>query len=269
MKLKLSAYNYFEKDIEKIRIIDDINKWANDDDYDDYVEMFDNTYQINYKFIISLFMLHIDNNNDYKSSYYIKGLIEYLKGDMDKFKLLLENTRSSVNRIIDIYHSNFISFHSYLRIVPNPDLRSLYLYSGLNYEGYKPLIKLMDSNFNKNKIITIPSIISSSINKKVADRFCRGQRRVMLKVIVPTYKFKSFKYSYIKANNEYSKLNMDIIHLSNITEYKEYEFLLNYGIQFKCIDKVIDNDVELFIFQFHNYQKPDLTNFNKFIYGLS
>lgn len=269
MILKLSSYNYFEKDEGRIRVINDINQWANDDDYDDYVEMFDNTYKINYKFIISLFMLHIDNNNDYSSSYYIHGLIEYLKGDMHKFKLLLENTRKSVNRLIEIYHSDFISFHSYLKIIPHPNLRNLHLYTGFNYEGYKPLMKLMDSNFEKNKIITIPSIISSSINKKVAERFCRGSRRIIWKIEIPKHKFKSFKYSYIKANDCYSKCKIDTINLSNITSEKEHEFLLNYGIQLKCIRKVDDNDTELFIFQFHNYQKPDLNDFNKFIHELS
>jgi hypothetical protein len=267
MILKLASYNHFEKDEARIKVINDINQWAFDTDYDDYVEMFDNSYRINYKFIISLFMLHINNNTNYQSSYYINGLIEYLKGDMDKFKLLLENTRSSLNRLIHIYHSNFISFHSYLKIVPNPDIRKLELYTGFNYEGYKPLMKLIDCNFEKNKIITIPSIISSSINKKVAERFCRGHRKVLWKIEVPKYKFKNFKYSYIKANNCYSKI--DIINLSNITSEKEHEFLLNYGIQLKCIRKVVNETFELFIFQFHNYQKPDLTDFNKFIYELS
>jgi hypothetical protein len=269
MILKLSSYNYFEKDETKIGIINDINQWANDDDYDDYVEIFDNTYKINYKFIISLFMLHINNNFNYKSSYYIHGLIEYLKEDMDKFKLLLENTRKSVNRLVEIYHSNFISFNSYLKIIPHPDLRNLHLYTGFNYEGYKPLMKLMDSIFEKNKIITIPSIISSSINKKVAERFCRGHRRIIWKVVVPKHKFKSFKYSYIKANYQYSKSNIDTINISNITSEKEHEFLLNYGIQLKCIEKIIDDDTEILIFQFHNYQKPDLNDFNKFIHELS
>lgn len=267
MILKLASYNYFEKDEAKIKIINDINQWAYDTDYDDYVEMFDNSYRINYKFIISLFMLHINNNPNYQSSYYINGLIEYLKGDMDKFKLLLENTRSSLNRLIEIYHSNFISFHSYLNIIPNPNLKKLELYTGFNYEGYKPLMKMMDSNFEKNKIITIPSIISSSINKKVAERFCRGHRKIIWKIEVPKYKFKTFKYSYIKANNCYSKI--DTINLSNITSEKEHEFLLNYGIQLKCIRKVVDDTYELFIFQYHNYQKPDLSDFNKFIHELS
>jgi len=267
MILKLSSYNYFEKDKRKIEVINDINQWAYDNDYDDYVGMFTGNYQINYKFIISLFMLHIDNNLNYMSSFYINGLIEYLNGDMDKFRLLLKNTQLSVNRLIEIYHSNLISFNSYLKIIPNPHLRNLNLYTGFRYDGYKSLIKLVDTNFRKNKLITIPSIISSSINKKVAKRFCIGQRKIMWKIEIPKYKFKYFKYSYITPNNEYSKIN--IINLSNINDENEHEFLLNYGIQLRCIKKVIDAEKELYIFQFHNYEKPDLRAFNEFIHKLS
>lgn len=263
MNLKLTSYNYFEKDINKIKMINDINKWSYDDDYDDYVEMFNGEYQINYKFIITLFMLHIDNNDNYKESYYIKGLLEYLNGDMNKFKLLLENTRVSVNRLIDIYHSNFISFHSYLKIVSNPNIRNLYLYTGFNYNGYKPLLKFIDDKFEKNKIITIPSIISSSINLKVAERFCRGHRKVYWKIKVPSYKFKDFKYSYITPNKENPIIS--IINLANINDEYEREFLLNYGIQLKCMKKEVDDLKETFIFQFHNYQIPDLKTFNDFV----
>ena len=91
MILKLASYNHFEKDEARIKVINDINQWAFDTDYDDYIEMFDNSYRINYKFIISLFMLHINNNTNYQSSYYINGLIEYLKGDINArvFKIQL------------------------------------------------------------------------------------------------------------------------------------------------------------------------------------
>jgi len=265
MTLKLCSYNYFEKDSEKIKIINDINQWAYDDDYDDYLEMFDDTYRINYKFIISLFMLHIDNNKEYRSSYYINGLIEYIRDDMVLFKVLLKNTLSSLNRLVHIYHSNMITFDTYLKIVPHPNLKKMDLYTGFNFEGYKPLIKMIDSNFEKNKIITIPSIISSSINKKVAERFCRGHRKVLFKIEVPKYKFKTFKYSYITDNNDYSKTKINTINLSNINDEKEHEFLLNYGMQLKCIRKVVDDNYELFIFQFHNYKTPDLHDFlNRF-----
>jgi hypothetical protein len=258
MTLKLCSYNYFEKDSEKIKIINDINQWAYDDDYDDYLEMFDDTYRINYKFIISLFMLHIDNNNDYRSSYYINGLIQHIKGDMVLFKVLLKNTLNSLNRLVHIYHSNMITFDTYLNIISHPKLKKLELYTGFNFEGYKPLIKIIDCNFEKNKIITIPSIISSSINRKVAERFCRGHRKVLWKIEVPKYKFKTFKYSYINDNNEYSKTKINTINLSNIVDEKEHEFLLNYGIQLKCMRKVVNDIYEVFIFQFYNYQEPDL-----------
>lgn len=343
IEYKFIAYNNFINDEEEIEKINYIYSWAYDDDIDDYIERFnENSDTINYRLIIALFMLFIDNDttinpiltkNSKKKlltlfenkSYdkfekyllklsskeedkeinrasiilqlkhkdtdeffkniseniifipiYIQQIFAEIGKDKDKLKFILSSTVNSINNFFKFYNSSLISLNQYFLKSNNPDNNNIdiYLYRGFQYLRYKPLLDYIDTIEN-GKIIEISCILSTSIYEHIAYNFLNPNdiRKIVWKIKVPLAKFDKFKYSYILKNWRDKRENSSIINLTNIdkTIMNESEFILNYGIILKLINKSViskllpskttTDTIELYEFEFIDYNtSPELLN---------
>jgi hypothetical protein len=343
IEYKFIAYNNFINDEEEIEKINYIYSWAYDDDIDDYIERFnENSDTINYRLIIALFMLFIDNDttinpiltkNSKKKlltlfenkSYdkfekyllklsskeedkeinrasiilqlkhkdtdeffkniseniifipiYIQQIFAEIGKDKDKLKFILSSTVNSINNFFKFYNSSLISLNQYFLKSNNPDNNNIdiYLYRGFQYLRYKPLLDYIDTIENGKKI-EISCILSTSIYEHIAYNFLNPNdiRKIVWKIKVPLAKFDKFKYSYILKNWRDKRENSSIINLTNIdkTIMNESEFILNYGIILKLINKSViskllpskttTDTIELYEFEFIDYNtSPELLN---------
>lgn len=336
------SYNNFIKDEEKIKNVEYIFTWAYDDDIDDYIDKFETDKDvINYRLIIELFMLCINNdttinpilrknakikfleifsNKKYSlfENYllkitnenpiedtrlsviqqiqhkddddffkyisenitfipiYIRKLYNYIHKDIEKLKLILNFTKEAINNYINLYNLSLSSLEDYFSLSKNTNNIDIYLYRGFQYSRYKPLLNYIDTNIDKEEIL-IPCILSTSIYEHIAYNFLNPNdtRKIVWKIKIPVKHFNKFKYSYVLKNYQ-DRYNNSIINLTNIDKsiIKESEFILNYGIILKFINKQIilkqlpgkkeSDKIELYEFEFVDYDtsKDLLKEFN-------
>lgn len=256
-KKAIKVYFASIKNLSKLDDINDIYSWTFDDDLDDFTNKLGNydnpnLYIINYRLIITLFMLNIENKDDDFIPSYINELFIHIGEDIQILNYIIKITCKSINRFIELYNSNLISLKSYFDLPYNKDkLNDLFLYRGFNYNRYKPLLNYVDRNLNE--IITIPCILSTSVYKHIAKKFIIGERKVLWEIKINNNNFDKFKYSYVKNGD-----NIDEINLTDIdkTIINESEFIINYGIQLRFINKrFINEEIELYEFEFIDYNK--------------
>ena len=294
----LTAYFHFEKNLDIINNINNICKWGNDDDADDFLSMVieglsnPNFYYMNYRianFFFRLFINSSANFNDIEKPLFLNELIEEIKNRYDDeetqitvFKSVLILIKKSLLKLINSFNRYLISIHDFFektkdinKNIPN----NIILYRGFNIHFNKEIITDINHQIKENpNNIIIKSVLSTSISEKVAFRFLGiGEKGIIWKIIVPQNKYTEFKYSFLKKNYPDNPsistiAKIDNEHLSS--KMDEYEFLLNYGLKLKFIEikeeirRINRGDVDvnmtlnIYVFEFLGYDLSDLINFD-------
>ena len=214
---------------------------------------------------------------------YIQQIFNAINKDIDKLKLILNSAKNNINKFITLYNSSLIPLNEYFLMPGNEDINKLdiCLYRGFQYLRYKPLLDYVDEKIkNSSKQIEIPCILSSTIYEHIAYNFLsiEDKRKIVWKINIPYSSFNKFKYSYILENWDDKRENKTIINLTNVdkTSINESEFILNYGLQLKFINKQIiskvlprkkiPDEIELYEFEFVDYKTiPELNHLNNII----
>jgi hypothetical protein len=147
--------------------------------------------------------------------------------------LIITNFFEALIKTIELYPKKLISLSSYFQITDQEVPEYICLYRGFSKDRNQEILDYVEDNLNKT--ISINAMLSTSIKFITALGFC-GDGGIIWRIIINKKSFEKFYYSYISPNH--LTIDADTI----LDPRFEIEFLLNYGIQLRCISKLENQD---------------------------
>lgn len=260
-----------------------LKQWVYEHDTDDYELVLEdilypsvrrserNKYSINYALVTDILLIfQYDQNNflnrlhsDPVNKMYIQKLFHAYT--LRQFLDMLHVAQKSIIKFISLYDKTFDTFDYYLSMTKQTYVNDLILYRGFNsYFTHKLLIDVDHQIASKNKYIVIPSILSTSIYRRTAEKFMDGDLKILWCIRIHPQDFKTFKYSFVES----SEIIIDPTTTADTNITVEAEFIINYGVILQFDKHITEQnregtDIHIYYFTFVGYDSESVRRLNK------